>query len=159
MPLDASPLSLADLETATDEPRILDLRLAERLGYDRPADIRELVDRNKEELETYGGIFRTARKNPGRGRPGKAYFLNEGQALLVCMLSRTERAAAIRREVVAVFMAHRRGLLTAQSPPAPTRPAGLDIATAARLHSRIAQLEHREAQLLDMVHALVRRVT
>lgn len=153
MPLDASPLALADLDTANDEePRILDLRLAVRLGYDRPSDIRELVGRNVEELRSYGDIFRTVRKNPGPGRPGKAYWLNEGQALLICMFSRTPRAAAVRREVITVFMAWRRGTLV--SPARLSAEMNHAVAAIAARDSRIARLEQREAQLLGIVARL-----
>lgn len=50
--------------------------------------------------------------NPGKrgGRPGRAY-LKEEQALLVCLLSRTERAKAVRTEVIRVFTAYRKGQL------------------------------------------------
>lgn len=44
-----------------------------------------------------------------RGSKPKVYYLNEEQALLVCMFSRTERAAAVRKEVIEVYMAYRRG--------------------------------------------------
>jgi len=49
-----------------------------------------------------------AAKSTG-GRPGTAYHLNEEQALLICMLSRTERAKQVRAEVIRVFAAWRRG--------------------------------------------------
>jgi hypothetical protein len=92
------------------EPRILDIELAERLEFERPRVVRELIARNRDELETYGGLpCHTA--NPGNqgGRPGKAYYLNEGQALVICALSRTEKAAAVRKMLIDVFMAYRQG--------------------------------------------------
>jgi hypothetical protein len=71
---------------------VLDLRLAERLGYEALRQIRELIERNRSELERYG-IIRTARKiQRGRGRPALEYYLTEAQALLLCALSKTERA-------------------------------------------------------------------
>ncbi|WP_454016984.1 hypothetical protein [Azospirillum sp. Marseille-Q6669] len=44
-------------------------------------------------------------------RPGKAYYLNEGQALVICALSRTPQAALVRRQIIEVFLAYRRGVL------------------------------------------------
>lgn len=87
-----------------------DLDLTERLGFDRPHEARRLIERNRDELEMHGGIFVTVTKNTGkRGRPGKAYYLNEGQALVICALSRTANAALIRKALIDVFTAYRRG--------------------------------------------------
>ncbi|WP_366654459.1 hypothetical protein [Fodinicurvata sp. EGI_FJ10296] len=108
----ASALSVSDITTLDGEPRIEDLRIAERLGFDRPRDIRKLVERHSKELESYGGICATVAQNTepkGRGRPGREYRLNEGQTLLICMLARTPQAAAVRKEVIDVYMAYRQG--------------------------------------------------
>lgn len=137
----ASALTLSDIETTADEPRILDLRVAERLGMANPHSIRETIETNRAELERYGGISRRRRENRSRrGRPGYAYYLNEAQTLLLCMLSRTERAADVRQEVIEVFMAWRRGALGRRDRDA-----------------RIAQLEGREAQCLSIIENLSAR--
>jgi hypothetical protein len=49
----------------------------------------------------------------GKGRVAETveYYLNEAQALLVCMFSRTDQAAAVRKQIVEVFIAHRHGRL------------------------------------------------
>ena len=95
-----------------NEPRLRDLDLAARLNFNRLADIRELIARNRDELATYGS-FPCRAENPGKqgGRPGKAYWLNEGQALVICALSRTDKAAEVRKAIIDVFMAYRRGKL------------------------------------------------
>lgn len=121
-------LSLRDLSASltAGEPRILDLRLAEALGFDRPRDIRKLIDRSMPELAAHGGICATVAQNTdtrGRGRPGTEYWLNEGQALVLCLLSRTDRAIAIRTQVIQVFMAWRRGAEPPAPPPAPPPPS------------------------------------
>lgn len=101
-------LSLSDLNTAIDqEPRLLDLRIAERLGYERPRVIRELIERNRDEIETYGSI--AVRHGAYRGHTFSEFWLNEAQTLLICMFSKTSKAAAIRSEVISVFIAFRRG--------------------------------------------------
>jgi hypothetical protein len=41
-----------------DQPRVLDIRLAERLGYERPRKIRDLIERNISELENYAPLPR-----------------------------------------------------------------------------------------------------
>lgn len=105
-------IPIQTIEEIESEPRILDIELARGLNFTRERDIRELIARNRDELEAYGGLpCRTA--NPGKlgGRPGKAYWLNEGQALVICALSRTPRAAAVRKLLIDVFMAYRQGKL------------------------------------------------
>lgn len=102
-----------DLTILDEEPRVQDLRLAEALGFSQPRDIRKLIDRNKGELELYGLLARHGgapiRSGKGRLMESLEYWLNEAQALLVCMFSRTDQAARVRRELVEVFMAWRRG--------------------------------------------------
>lgn len=116
-------LSPKELNTQVNhEPRLYDLRLAERLGFERPRDIRKMIERNRAELEGYGEICATVAQNTdprGRGRPGTEYYLNEGQSLLLCMFSRTEKAAEVRKEVIEVYMAYRidNGGLGAESRP------------------------------------------
>ena len=109
-------LTITDLDTTVSkgEPRILDLRLAERLGYARPRKLRALIVRNLPELETYGTLApRRGAPISGKGRVQEVdeYHLNEGQALVVILLSRTPAAAQVRREVIEVYMAWRRGEL------------------------------------------------
>lgn len=113
-----------------NEPRILDITLAERLGMAVARTIRTVISDNIAELEMHGNLlvtptnsniepyqedtsFRTPSGNParGRGRPGKAYYLNEGQALVICALSRTPKAAQVRKLLIDVFMAYRQGKL------------------------------------------------
>lgn len=65
-------------------------------------------------FEGFGGLpYRTA--NPG-ARPGKAFYLNEEQALLVAMFSQTEKAKEVRATLVRVFAAYRRGDLVQATP-------------------------------------------
>lgn len=103
-------ISVNQLVEIENEPRIRDVDLAERLGFKRNLDIREIIARNRDELETYGS-FPCRTENPGiqGGRPGKAYYLNEGQALVICALSRTDKAAQVRKLLIDVFMAYRQG--------------------------------------------------
>jgi len=97
-------LTTADLDISSDvEPRILDLRLAEALGFKKPRDIRPLIERHREALERFGGICRAVRQNQGRGRPATEYRLNKRQALYLCTKSDTDRATDITIQIVEVF--------------------------------------------------------
>lgn len=101
----------SDITVITNsEPRLQDLVLAERLGMANPHDIRTTIDSNKVELEGFGEVSRQRRETTNRGgRPGIAYYLNEPQALLICMFSRTPRAAQVRKALIEVFQAYRQG--------------------------------------------------
>jgi hypothetical protein len=114
----ANEIADIDLKTFNDGPRALDLDIAKRLGFDRPRDIRKLIERNLDELVRFGVCATVAlTSGPKGGRPGKEYWLNEEQALLVATLSETEKAAEVRHMLIKVFVAWRRGDL----PPAPVK--------------------------------------
>jgi len=127
-------ITLRDLCRLEDnEPRILDTTLAKRLDFKRPRKVRDLVARNAEELTTYGPLPRHA---PRRG--ALAYYLNEGQALLICALARTSQAATVRRALIDVFMAWRRGQL-----PASADSLAADISTLAKIVNAPVWAVHR----------------
>jgi len=112
-------LSLSDLRVFTSsEPRIHDLRLAAVLGMANPYKIRELIVSNNEELSEHGEVSpRRGETSSLGGRPGTEYWLNEPQALLICMFSRTPKAAAVRKALIDLFLAWRRG----ETPPSPAQ--------------------------------------
>lgn len=127
------------LHTVNEEARVLDTDLAERLGYGKFEDIRALIKRNAVELGRYGIIGTTPINTGKRGRPGNAYYLNEEQALLVCIFSETENAALVRKQVISTFMAYRRGQLPVQQTPA--LPTNYVEALKALVVSEEAKLE------------------
>ena len=127
----AITLSISNLNTDfDDEPRVQDLVLAKALGFARPRNIRDLIERNKLELETYGSL--AVRRGAYRGQALTEYWLNEGQALLICMFSRSKKAAQIRKLLIEIFMAFRRGQLeVAATPPSFDRMTEKQILEAA----------------------------
>jgi len=70
-----------------------------------------LILPNREELSRYGILRQVVAKTGSRGRPASSFHLNEDQAALVCMFSRTEKAADVRQEIIRVFRAYRDGHL------------------------------------------------
>ncbi|WP_066722828.1 MULTISPECIES: hypothetical protein [Hyphomicrobiales] len=68
---------------------MLDTDLAAALGLKREYDIRSTIKANAEELASFGPLPVTSGQS--RGQAFTAFHLNEEQALLICMLSRTER--------------------------------------------------------------------
>ncbi|WP_417624979.1 hypothetical protein [Paremcibacter congregatus] len=154
IPSKAQTLSASDLDSSiTKEPRIHDERIGERLGLSRPRDIRKMIERNRSELESFGSLAPRCRKS--RGQDFDEYWLNEEQALLICMFARTDRAAEVRREVITVFTAWRKGTL-AQVPRRlprwnPTRADMRDI------NSRASQiLQTRFSAVRDALLAQIR---
>jgi hypothetical protein len=87
-------------------PRVRDLDLAERLGYENLYKIRELIARYVADLgEVFSTVGKTA-KNKG-GRPGREYWLTEEQAYLVAAKSETPEAMAITKLLIRAFIAAR----------------------------------------------------
>ena len=151
-------LNTDDLHVVHDEPRVRDVDIGLRLEFDRPRDIRKLIERHSTELLSYGEVCATvARTSPKGGRPSTEYWLNEGQTLLVCMFARTPAAAEVRRQVIEVFMAWRRGEMAPQAGEAPA--AGDPWETVSR---RLAVIEqalaikqaHGDNALASVVHQL-----
>jgi hypothetical protein len=140
------------LTTINDEPRVLDTDLAIQLGMARPTNIRSVIEANREELEGFGGLH-VEKANPGPqgGRPTEAFYLNEKQALLLCMFSRAATAKAVRAKAIRVFTAWRKGDLVST---APALPNFSNPAEAAR-----AWAEQYEAkQLLEQKNDAIRMV-
>lgn len=107
-------LTVDNIEVIDNEPRIKDVVLGERLGLKKTRDVRVVIKSNMAELLAYGcAPLVTAHEKIGFvTRQTEAYYLNEPQALLICMFSRTQKAAAVRKELVDVYMAYRTQGLT-----------------------------------------------
>jgi len=94
------------LLSVDNEPRVLDVALAEQLEMARPTNIRALIESSLEELEGFGHVARSECNVPmprGRFKKSTAFCLNRQQALLVCILSRMERAKEVGAEVIRRF--------------------------------------------------------
>lgn len=152
-------ITLSDLNTTINhEPRVLDTTLAKALGFSRDRDIRKIIERNQPELETYGTIatrWRDAQIGSGATRKVTEYFLNEGQAILIAVFSRTPKAAEVRKEVIEVFMAYRRNQLPKVAPRSVTPRSFL--VEMAELGTQNANLRSENAQLKGWVNQLVYR--
>lgn len=97
-------LSISDINTEINhEPRMLDIRLAEALGFSRPRQIRDLIKRHESALKSLGELFcRTVRQN-AKGRPSGEYWLTKKQALYLCTKSETPNATEVTIQMVEVF--------------------------------------------------------
>jgi hypothetical protein len=95
-----------------EERRILDVELAKKLGFKKPRDIRELIERH-EKSGDLPGVFhrRTVRRwKTGRNelaREVTEYWLTMEEALFVTAKSETKTANEILKAVIKVFVAAR----------------------------------------------------
>jgi hypothetical protein len=96
--------------TADEEPRIRDIDLAVRLGFERPRNIRQLILRHKRAGNISPFEVCCAVEQTG-GRPATEYWLTQAEALFIAAQSQTAIAVAITNEMIRVFLAYQRGEL------------------------------------------------
>lgn len=136
----ALALSTADLRAFGTEPRVHDLRIGEVLGFGQPVNVRKLIRRHQRELVRHGEVFSNVEKTlPQGGRPATDYYLNEAQALVVCMHAQTPQAVEVRSQIINVFLAYRHGKLTATMPAASPSPERAE--PWRKMEERVRQLE------------------
>jgi len=104
-------------KTKIREFRVLDIDVATALGLTRATNVRRVVANNLDEFKSHGEVCtRPVQTTDKGGRPAKAYLLNEGQAVLLCILSRTEKAQEARRVVIETFLQARRNAQQTSKP-------------------------------------------
>ncbi|ACK82478.1 hypothetical protein [Methylorubrum extorquens] len=160
----ASPTAASLQEIAIVEqegqPLARDVDVGERLGLQRPRVIRELIERNRGELEGFGPL--AVRYGKSRGQEFEEFLLNEEQALLVATLSSAPNAPAVRAMLIRTFVAWRRGHLAV--------PAHVDMGAIGGVVKGVVakQLAEHLRQLLPMMvreqvaeqqHSVVRGVS
>jgi hypothetical protein len=112
----STPLVLTPIN---GEPRVHDLALAERLGFERPRKIRDIIKRNEAKLLKFGGcptVGRCIEVGNGVNREVEEFYLNQKQSIFVCMKSETEKAFDVQVEIVHVFDAYLNGGLRVAKP-------------------------------------------
>ena len=105
-------LTLYDVE---GEPRIKDTELGQRLGYARPAKIRELIKAHEENLNKINRLPTVGCRPEGGGREVMEYYLDRKQAIFICMKSETANAIDVQMDIVHVYDKH----LSGGAPSAP----------------------------------------
>lgn len=145
------PNSLAVVEV-DGEPRVHDLVIAERLGFEQAYDIRKLIKRHNAKLLKFGVLATVAKTSGGLGgRPTAEFYLNQRQAIFICMKSETEQAFDVQAEIVRVFDAHLKS--EAQVKPAElTREQILVMALDSERGRIKAEKELAEAQPMVQFH-------
>ena len=132
------------LRTVDEEPRVLDVELAEYLAYERPRAIRDLIKRHLVTLEAMGGAVH--RGTLVSGNPVTEFHLNKPQAIFVTSQSGTDTAVKMTAQVVMKFDAYERGAVRPQLPDF-RNPAEAARAWAEQYEQReIAEQKFIEAQ-------------
>lgn len=114
---------LVGFRQGDSEPLIRDVDLGARLKFGRPRDIRPLIERMEGDgrigqVHVRDAVSRTSMPRGGfREEVVKEYWLTEAQALKVAAKSETDVADALLDEMIAVYMAARRGQLPQQKAP------------------------------------------
>jgi hypothetical protein len=97
---------------ADSERRVLDVELGERLGLEKPRNIRLLIKKFSADLEQFGPLpmrpveMRIEKRGAIHGfesRKVNAYYLNRDQALFIATKSETERANEITVSLIKAF--------------------------------------------------------
>lgn len=95
-----------------NEPRVRDIDLGERLGFEHPRQVRRLIKQHESALAGFGEVCTAAVQTSGKGgRPSREFWLNEGQALYIASKSDAPVAPAVLTMLINVFVAYRRGHL------------------------------------------------
>lgn len=99
--MNGAPWALWRQSSESKIPLAKDLDVARWLGYSDPHMIRRLIDRYSDEL---GGVSVTATETGAQGgRPGRAYYLNDEQALFIAAKSDTPNANAVLKTMIVLF--------------------------------------------------------
>lgn len=154
----STALTLEDLNIVGEEPRLRDTRLGEILGMAQPLNIRGTVEQNREELEGFGPIHAVREMvmvGSGARRLVTSFFLNEAQALLLCMFSRTAIAAQVRKSLIDVFMAWRRGSLPEPVKVVTVHSHKRRVSTSREVAVRLDKIAERLETLLPMAPDLL----
>jgi len=107
-------MSSLTLTPINGEPRVHDLILAEKLGFERPTKIRDMIKRNADKLRAFGPLPAVERViNGGNARE---FYLNQKQSIFICMKSETEKAFDVQADIVRVFDAYLSGTVTVTAP-------------------------------------------
>lgn len=156
----ASPTAASLQEIAIVEhegqPLARDIDVGERLGLQRPRVIRELIERNRGELEGFGPL--AVRHGKSRGQEFEEILLNEEQALLVATLSSAPNAPAVRAMLIRTFVAWRRGHIDLPAAIDMKAVGGMMKGILAKQLGELLPMMVRE-QVAEQQHSVVRGVS
>lgn len=130
------------------ELRIIDTDLAVRLGFAKPAKIRDLIKRHKATLEKIGTLPTVGRVINGGN--ATEYYLNRKQAIFITAKSETATATDITIEIIERFDAYERG----EAQPSIPQTYAAALLEAGRLAAEKDQIEAARAAAQARVEEL-----
>lgn len=139
------------------EAYIRDIEWAERLRYERPRAIRDLIKRMIDEGTLGRVVCRTVRQTAGSvgGRPSVEYYLTLGQALKVAARSETRNADRMLDVLIAVFLKVSSGKFslpaTAPDPAAPPAWAEQMMGAMGQMAATVSTAVEQMAKLAQQV--------
>lgn len=146
-----SAFSPNNIKTIDGIARMRDLDLGEALGFDRPRNVRKLIQTHRNILETLEATnLLQVEQTPKVGRPSREYWLSKKQCLYICAKSDTDLAAMITIRMVEVFDAVTG---TTVSADAPVRPAVPNF-TARQTANKIAYWQSRAYEAEQQLRGL-----
>lgn len=144
---DVAHLTIEDVD---GEPRVLDTALGAALGYERPRDIRQLIERLDPKLRELGVLRYRAANTPdpaGRGRPTNEYLLSLPQINFLITRCGLPRADEWCVQIAQVFTAWQTGNLKAA-----------DLQTAAELQDAAEVAADAAPELNDLTEEFLRKL-
>lgn len=134
-------MSSLTLTPINGEPRVHDLHLADKLGFADQYMIRKLIKRNHDKLLKFGIVSTVETIHEGAGRPSADFYLNQRQAVFICMKSETDRAFDVQVEIVRVFDAYLNGELKPVAPQTFAQALRLAAEQQERIEQQQQELE------------------
>ncbi|SHG33080.1 DNA polymerase [Kaistia soli DSM 19436] len=135
---------------------IVDIQLAEALGYQRPTDIRKMIKRNSAILEAMGSLRHSGvmiEAGKGARREVTEYHLNRAQAAFIIAKSGTKQADNLAVKMAEVFALFSEGGLVAADAAAEAKLAGIE----ARETERRGLIAAEEREGRDAAFAILKR--
>jgi hypothetical protein len=135
------------LHNIAGEPRIRDVELGQKLGYSRPSKIREIIKSYSKILNGISRLPTVGNRPEGGGREVHEFFLNQKQAIFICMKSETATAVDVQIDITRVYDAHLRGgrpeLPDFTNPPEAARAWADQFDGRVNAESKVRALEQR----------------
>lgn len=97
------------LVNVNGEPRIRDIDLGVRLGFADPRMVRKLIKSHRENLNKISQVYAVEHRPENGGRVFDEFYLDQKQAIFICMKSETAKAVEVQMEVVHVYDAYLKG--------------------------------------------------
>ena len=156
-------LSLYEVSTEDDEPRVRDIDLANRLGMKNPHKIREMIRTHLKKISEINTLLLRDQRHAGNGTTFSEYYLDRRQATFLAIRSNTPASDEVALELVEIYDRWKRGTL----PMHPTANLATDASVAIltqirdgilKTNSGIGDLRSDQSAMMDVMAGLESRI-